>query len=81
MQGIFRPRRSGFKGLKRAAKCVTEEVMSYRKAAANFNVDKMTLMRYMKKKKASPSCTIGYQATILNNQFFSPEMEQHCALG
>ena len=36
---------------KRAAKCVTEEGMSYRKAAANFNVDKMTLMLYMKKKE------------------------------
>ena len=62
--------------LKRAAKCVTEEGMSYRKAAANFNVDKMTLMRYMKKKEANPTCTINYQATILNNQIFSPEMEQ-----
>ena len=29
--------------LKRTAKCVTEESSSYRKAAANFNVDKMTL--------------------------------------
>ena len=62
--------------LKRAAKCVTEEGMSYRKAAANFNVDKITLMQYMKRKEANPTCTIGYQATILNNQIFSPEMEQ-----
>ena len=62
--------------LKRAARCVTEEGMSYRKAAANFNVDKMTLMRYMKKKEANPTCTTGYQATILNNRIFSPEMEQ-----
>ena len=62
--------------LKRAAKCVTEKGMSYRKAAANFNVDKMTLMRYMKKKEANSTCTIGYQATILNNQIFSPEVEQ-----
>ena len=62
--------------LKRAAKCVTEEGMSYRKAAANFNLDKMTPTRYMKKKKANPTCTIGYQATILNIQIFSPEMEQ-----
>ena len=63
-------------GLKRAAKCVTEEGMSYRKTAANFNVDKMILMRYMKKKEANPTCTIGYQATILSNQIFLPEMEQ-----
>ena len=62
--------------LKRAARCVTEEGMSYRKAAADFNVDKMTLMQYMKKKEANPTCTTGYQATILNNQIFSPEMEQ-----
>ena len=62
--------------LKRAAKCVTKEGMSCRKAAANFNVDKIILMPYMKKKEANPSCTIGYQAIILNNQIFSPEMEQ-----
>ena len=61
--------------LERAAKCVTEESMSYRKAAANFNVNKMTLMRYIKK-EANPIYTIGYQATILNNYIFSPEMEQ-----
>ena len=50
--------------------------MCYRKVAANFNVDKMTPMRYMKKKEANPTCTISYQATIINNQFFLPEMEQ-----
>ena len=49
--------------------------MSYQKAAANFNVEEMTLMRYMKKKEADPTCTIGYQATIINNPIFSPEME------
>ena len=62
--------------LKRAAKCVNEEGMFYRKAAANFNVDKMTLMRYMKKKKANLTCTIGYRVTIVNNKIFSPELKQ-----
>ena len=37
--------------LKRTAKCVTEEGSSYQKAAANFNVDKMTLIRYIKKRR------------------------------
>ena len=37
--------------LKRAAKCVAEEGMFCQMAAANFNVDKMTLMRHMKKKE------------------------------
>ena len=36
----------------------------------------MTLMRNIKKKEANPTCTIGYQATILNNQIFSPDTEQ-----
>ena len=53
--------------LKRAAKCVTKEGSSYRKAAANFNVDKMTLIRYIKKKEADPNCVVGYQATALKN--------------
>ena len=39
--------RSSLDVLKRAAKCVTEEGSSYREAAANFNVDKMTLIRYI----------------------------------
>ena len=55
----------------RAAKCVTEDGMSYRKTAANFSVDKMTLMRYMKKNEADPTCAIDYQVTILNNQIFA----------
>ena len=46
--------------LERAAKCVFEEGMSYQKAAANFNVDKMTLMRSMRKKKADLTCIIDY---------------------
>ena len=50
--------------------------MSYGKAATNFNDDKMTLMRYMKKKEANPTYTFGYQATILNNQIFSREVKQ-----
>ena len=62
--------------LKRAAKCVTEEGSSYREAAANFNVDKMTLIRYIKKKEADPNCVVGYQATALKNQIFTLEMEQ-----
>ena len=43
--------------------------------SANFNVGKITLMRSMKK-EANPTCTISYQATILNNQIFLPGMEQ-----
>ena len=35
--------------VKRAAKCVIEKGSSYRKAAANFNADKITSIRYIKK--------------------------------
>ena len=46
--------RSSLDVIKRAVKCVTEEGSSYRKAAANFNVDKMTLITYIKKKGGRP---------------------------
>ena len=68
--------RSSLDVLKRAAKCVTEEGSSYRKAAANFNVDKMTLIRHIKRKEPDPNCVLGYQATALKNQIFTLEMEQ-----
>ena len=42
--------RSGPDLLERAARKVPEEGISYRTAASNFGVDKMTLMRYIKKK-------------------------------
>ena len=68
--------RSSLDVLKRAAKCVTEEGSSYREAAANFNVDKMTLIRHVKKKEADPNCVVGYQATALKNQIFALKTEQ-----
>ena len=43
--------RSSVDVLKRAAKFVTEEGSSYRKAASDFNVDKITLIRYIKKRR------------------------------
>ena len=66
--------------LERAAKCVTEKGISYRKAAASFNVDKITLMRFVKRRKADPTCAIGYQSTVLKNQILSAEMEQQLSL-
>ena len=42
--------------LEKASKQVSQDGMSYRVAAANFDIDKMTLMRYMKKKKLDPNC-------------------------
>ena len=50
--------------LKRVAKCMTEEGSSYQKAAANFNVDKMTLIRYIKKRSRPTFCS-----WISNNSF------------
>ena len=52
--------------LKRGAKEVLEEGLSYRKAAENFGVDKMTLMRFIK--KGDLTCAVEIQSTILNNQ-------------
>ena len=65
--------------LERAAKLVHEEGISYRKAAANFGVDKMTLIRYIKKKKADPASVVGYQSTMLHNQILPPKMEKDLA--
>ena len=63
---------------------MTEEGLSYQKAAADLNVDKMTLMRYMKKAKAL-ICVNGYQSTILKNLIFftrdGKTVFSHYALG
>ena len=62
--------------LERAARKVFEEGMSYRSAASNFGVDKMTLMRYIKKKQINPTCALGYAALSLQMIIFSPETEK-----
>ena len=46
--------------LERAAKQVSNEGLSYQKAADNFEVDKMTLLRSMKKNQADPNSAVGY---------------------
>ena len=40
---------------------MTEEGSSYQKAATNFNVDKMILIRYIKKKGGRPTFCIKQQ--------------------
>ena len=65
--------------LERAARKVFEERLSYRTAANNFGVDKMTLMRYVKKKQANPNCAVGYEALSLQMRIFSPKMEEELA--
>ena len=58
--------------LKRAAKCVTEESSYYREAAANFNVDKMTLIRYIKKKGGRPKlCSWISSNSFKKSNFYS----------
>ena len=59
-----------------AAKQVLEG-LSYRKAVENFGVDKLTLMRFIK--KADPTCVVGTQSTILSNQILTPAMEKDLA--
>ena len=58
--------------LKEATKCVTKEDMSYRKTAANFNVDTMTPMRYAKKKEANPIASKRFliQSPTSNNAIY-----------
>ena len=64
--------------LERAATQVSEG-LSYRVAASNFSVDKMTLMRYIKKKQSNPDCPVGYPALSLQKRIFSAEMETDLA--
>jgi len=65
--------------LERAAKQVSDEGLSYQKAADNFEVDKMTLLRYMKKKQADPDCAVGYASTSLRHRILPADMEKDLA--
>jgi len=60
--------------LERAEKHVSDEGLSYQKAADNFGVDKMTLLRYMKT-QADPDCAVGYTSTSLRHGIIPADME------
>ena len=62
--------------LERAARKVSEKRISYRSAASNFGIDKMTLMRYIKKKQINSYCSLGYAALSLQMRIVPPEMEK-----
>ena len=64
--------------LRRAAEEV-ENGSSLRKAAANFNIDKMTLSRYVNKCKSQPQPVTGYDAVLLSNFVIPPAMESDLA--
>ena len=64
--------------LKRGAKKV-KNGSSLRKAATNFNIDKMRLSRYVNKCKSQPQPVIGYDAVLLSNFVISPAMESDFA--
>ena len=60
--------------LRRAAEEV-ENGSSLSKAAANFNIDKMTLSRYVNKCKSQAQPVTGYVAVLLSNFVIPPAME------
>ena len=64
--------------LRRAAEEV-ENGSSLRKEAANFNIDKMTLSRYVNKCKSQPQPVTGYDAVLLSNFVIPPAMESDLA--
>ena len=64
--------------LRRAAEEV-ENGSSLRKAAANFNIDKMTLSRYVNKCKLQPQPVTDYDAVVLSNFAIPPAMESDLA--
>ena len=53
--------------LERAAKLISEEGFSYRKAAESFGIDKMTLRRFIKNRQDNPACPVGYGSTSIKN--------------
>ena len=60
--------------LKRAAE-VVKAGSSIRKASADFNVDKMTLHRYLRKCQENPQPLVGYAAVTFSNRIMSSAME------
>ena len=64
--------------LRRAAEEI-ENGSSLRKAAANFNIDKMTLSRYVNKFKSQPQPVAGCDAVLLSNFVIPPAMESDLA--
>ena len=64
--------------LRRAAEEV-ENGSSLSKAAANFNIDKMTLSRYVNKCKSQAQPVTGYVAVLLSNFVIPPAMESDLA--
>ena len=64
--------------MRRAAEEV-ENGSFLRKAAANFNIDKMTLSRYVNKCKSQPQPVTGYDAVLLSNFVIPPAMESDLA--
>ncbi|KAJ8050052.1 hypothetical protein HOLleu_03095 [Holothuria leucospilota] len=65
--------------LQRAAEAV-QGGLSVRAAAENFNVDRMTLSRYIAKKKENPHGVHGYANCKLSNLIFTSEMEADLAM-
>jgi len=61
--------------LERAAKQVSDEGLSYQKAADNFGVDKMTLFRYMKT-QSDPDCAVGCASTSLPHRILPADMKK-----
>ena len=54
--------------LKKVTKLINEEGFSYCKAVDYFGIDKMTLMRFKKKKEANPNCAVEYKSTSIKNR-------------
>lgn len=52
---------------------------SLRKAAEMFDIDKMTLQRYIEKSKNASNVEMGYKAVSLCHYIFTPEMEEDLA--
>ena len=73
-------RRSSVEELKTAADSVVKCGKSIRSAAAEFNVDRMTLLHFMAKQRASPERGTGYERCKTVNTIFSTAMEAHLAI-
>lgn len=65
--------------LQRAAEAV-QGGLSARSAAVNFNVDRMTLSRYIAKKRENPQGVRGYANCKKSNLIFTPELEAELAM-
>ena len=73
-------RGSSVEELKTAADAVAKCSKSIRSAAAEFNVDRMTLSRFMAKQRANPERDTGYERCKTINIIFSTAMEADLAI-